>query len=323
MNTQIYSMQEIDEDKTGLQEKYDYWVMAPNIEERSREAYKKMRDRAIISNRIMFDCPNFHVNLSEEQEGVLNDFLYVDVDSVVIRAENEINMLQKFCELPINKESKIAVEITGFSIPNIFLIMHALKNKMKVKKVDAYYTEPQYYIYDKGYYDAYHSYVAERICRPILGYYNSGDQEEEVLTIFMGFDGGLAASVYFKLAEESQEIKDTYVVNGLPSYSPKLKDVSLYNNYDLVTKLTNRQLLCVAANSPFSAYNVLRDLYQKCKGVPFNICTIGSKPVALGACLFALDYKEKVKVTYPFYEKTKFDSDEKAGKVWRYTLDLN
>ena len=51
-----------------------------------------------------------------------------------------------------------------------------------------------------------------------------------------------------------------------------------------------------------------------------NLCTIGSKPMALGTCLFALDHRSKVKVTYPFYEKTRFDVDEEPGKIWRYGI---
>ena len=44
--------------------------------------------------------------------------------------------------------------------------------------------------------------------------------------------------------------------------------------------------------------------------------------MALGACLFAMDYSERVKVTYPFYEKTKFDKMEELGKIWRYGVDF-
>lgn len=42
--------------------------------------------------------------------------------------------------------------------------------------------------------------------------------------------------------------------------------------------------------------------------------------MALGTCLFALDNPDKVKVTYPFYEKTQFDIDEEPGKIWKYGI---
>jgi hypothetical protein len=110
------------------------------------------------------------------------------------------------------------------------------------------------------------------------------------------------------------------VVNGLPSYSLKLKDVSLLNNYDLITKIGSDSVHYAAANNPFSSYNLLESLHRKNKGTLINICTIGSKPMALGACLFALDNLEDVKVTYPFYEKINFDADEISGKIWKYGI---
>ena len=59
---------------------------------------------------------------------------------------------------------------------------------------------------------------------------------------------------------------------------------------------------------------------EKYKGTLLNICTIGSKPMALGACLFALDNLDRTKVTYPFYEKKRFDVEEEAGKTWKYRI---
>jgi len=206
------------------------------------------------------------------------------------------------------------------SIPNIYCVMNVLKNVVHVKQLDVFYTEPKFYIYEEGYFDAYHGRVKERKCAPISGYCNSGEDEKEILTIFLGFDGGLADMVFFKLGEEGKEILQTYVVNGFPSYTAKLKDVSLFNNEGLINKIDRNNLLCTTANNPFETYNLLCGLIKKCKGILLNLCTIGSKPMALGTCLFALDHRSKVKVTYPFYEKTRFDVDEEPGKIWRYGI---
>ena len=126
--------------------------------------------------------------------------------------------------------------------------------------------------------------------------------------------------VYFKLGEEGKEILQTYAVNGFPSYTAKLKDVSLFNNEGFINKIDRENLLCTTANNPFETYNLLRDLRAKNRGVLLNLCTIGSKPMALGTCLFALDHLTDVKVTYPFYEKTQFDTEEEPGKTWRYGI---
>ena len=76
--------------------------------------------------------------------------------------------------------------------------------------------------------------------------------------------------------------------------------------------------MTTTANNPFDTYNLLCKILKDCGDTLLNICTIGSKPMALGACLFALEHKQDVKVTYPFYKKTKFDVLEQEGKMWRY-----
>ena len=71
-----------------------------------------------------------------------------------------------------------------------------------------------------------------------------------------------------------------------------------------------------------SVYNLLCQILEDYRGTLLNLCTIGSKPMALGTCLFALDHLDEVKVTYPFYEKTQFDDKEEPGKIWRYGINL-
>ena len=124
------------------------------------------------------------------------------------------------------------------------------------------------------------------------------------------------------MGEEGKEIVQTLVVNGFPSYTAKLKDVSLYNNEDLINKIERENVLCSSANNPFETYNLLCAILEKYNGILLNLCTIGSKPMALGACLFALAHQDKVKVTYPFYEKTSFDIDEEPGKTWKYAINF-
>lgn len=317
MSGQIYDMELIAEEQ--IYYKYDYLVLAPNVEKRSRHFFLKHRD--IFSKIIIIDYANFHKNISEEQEkNFYEDFK--NVSHEIVRAKNDKDAIQQLCKAQFDVNATIAIDITGFSIPNIYCFMNALKNVIHIKQLDVFYTEPKFYIYEEGYFDAYHGRVKERKCAPILGYCNSGEDENEILTIFLGFDGGLADMVYFKLGEEGKEILKTYAVNGFPSYTAKLKDVSLFNNEGLINKIGRENVLCTTANNPFETYNLLCGLITKCKEGVLNLCTIGSKPMALGTCLFALDHHSKVKVTYPFYEKTKFDVDEEPGKTWRYGISF-
>jgi hypothetical protein len=296
---------------------YEYLLLAPNIEKRSREFFLRFKEHGIFKKVIIMDYANFHKEITQEQETLFyEDFR--GVSTIKITAVDDTDAIRQLCKVGIREDDNIAIDITGFSIPNIYRVMGVFKTVVKIKRVDVFYTEPKFYIYEEGYFDAYHKKIKERQCAPIIGYCNSGEDEREILTIFLGFDGGLADMVYFKLGEEGKEILQTLVVNGFPSYTAKLKDVSLFNNEDLINKIERENVLCTTANNPFETYNLLCSILQKYKGTLLNLCTIGSKPMALGTCLFALDNQNKVKVTYPFYEKTQFDADEESGKTWKY-----
>lgn len=321
MKHQIYDMQLISPDNIG-EIKYKYFIMAPNIEKRSREAFLKLCNKGTFEKIIIMDYANFHKvpeRDREETEAIYSDFEHISM--IRLEAANDNDAVRLLRNVGIGKNESVAIDITGFSIPNIYFVMNILKNVIKIGHVDVFYTEPKLYIYEKGYLDSYHA-RKERHCAPILGFYNNGQDEKEILTIFLGFDGGLADLVYYQLGEEGKEILQTIVVNGFPSYTPKLKDVSLYNNEDLINKIERENVLCTTANNPFETYNLLCQISKKYKDVLLNLCTIGAKPMALGACLFAMDFPDRVKVTYPFYEKTEFDKTEEPGRIWRYGVDF-
>ncbi len=322
MIQQIFDMEQVDTINEFDRAAYDYLILAPNIEKRSRAAFLKWKDTGVFNEVIVMDYENFHKEITPEQENAFYDD-FQDIPVSRLKVSSEIDAVRQLCKLGIGPDKNIAMDITGFSIPNIYSVIGALKNVVQIKHLDVYYTEPQFYIYEEGYFDAYHNKkIKERHCAPVIGYCNSGEDEREILTIFLGFDGGLADMVYFKLGEEGKEILQTLVVNGFPSYTAKLKDVSLFNNEDLINKIDRENVLCAAANNPFETYNLLCRILREHEGILLNLCTIGSKPMALGTCLFALDYRDKVRVTYPFYEKTQFDVDETPGKMWRYGVDF-
>lgn len=319
MNQQIYDMDLMDGDTLLNAGEYDFFLLAPNIEKRSREFFLKFKEKQFFRKLVVLDYANFHVGLDEEQEKSFYDVFSI-FTPVIVQARDSADAVRNLGSQGILPEDRVAIDITGFSIPDIYQMIYVLKNVIRVTCLDVFYTEPQSYVYEQGYFDAYHKNEGERSCAPVIGYYNAGEDEREVLIIFLGFDGGLADLVYFKLGEEGKEIIQTLAVNGFPSYAPKLKDVSLFNNEDLINKIEKQNVLYAAANNPFEAYNLLCMVLEQYRGTLLNLCTIGSKPMALGACLFALDHIDEVKVTYPFYEKKQFDMEEEAGKIWRYKI---
>lgn len=132
------------------------------------------------------DYANFHKVSEDDRKEV--ESIYSDVEStsmIRLQATGDIEAIRLLRKVGMGKDDEIAIDITGFSIPNIYCIMNILKNVVGVSHIDVYYTEPKLYIYEKGYLDSYHVHE-ERRCAPILGFCNNGKDEKEILTIFFG-----------------------------------------------------------------------------------------------------------------------------------------
>ena len=113
------------------------------------------------------------------------------------------------------------------------------------------------------------------------------------------------------------------MVNGFPSYAPKFKDISLIANEKL-TSDKDVQIIFSKANNPFDVFNLLESIKnKKHNDRPFiNIAPLGTKPMALGVCLFALYYPE-VRVVYPLPETYEKITTDNCWNSWRYLIPLN
>lgn len=317
MGMETYDMELIS--SAFSKKEYDFFILAPNIEKRSRAFFTWSSSKISCKRYILANYENFHIGLSTKQEETFFDD-FGGCPKAILDVNDDESLFLQMSKLGVTEDSKIGLDISGFSVPAVYSLLFYFKNICRLHSLDVYYTEPENYVYEEGYFDSYHPANIYRKCAPIIGYQNSGRDQREILTIFLGFDGGLADLVYGKLGEEGKEIIRKIVVNGFPSYTAKLKDVSLYNNETLIDKLDKSDRMTTTANNPFDTYNLLCLIKKESDNVLMNVCTIGSKPMALGACLFALNNIDNVKVTYPYYTKTKFDISEQPGKMWRYGI---
>lgn len=293
---------------------YDLFIFAPNIEKRSYYFIKACTNYSYKSI-IAFDFENTHqskyVQYEKEKDLELRKY------KIKYESISDKEFLGRISDLAKTRKKRIAVDITGFSIPQIYQILRFFYNK-KYDTFDVFYTEPKHYKYAGGLYNEYRPEILERICRPIRGFYRSGKDENEILIILLGFENGLSYKVFNNIAEDPSF--DTFVINGLPAYSIKLKDVSLLNNASLINHIGKNKVLSASAVNPFSVYNTLLSIRDNHPDVLIDLCAIGPRPMALGACLFNLDFGDSVKSIYPHYVKTVFEPKEEPGKIWKYEL---
>lgn len=186
----------------------------------------------------------------------------------------------------------IVIDISCIRIPDIFSIMKILKLNNHIKCIPCIYSVPYDYEYFAGDF-SYKSSLGDLQNYELAGYggeYNPDDLNS-VCAIFLGFEGALS----LKVLEEATYRRLTFV-NSLPSLSQKYKDISILNNRSAIKGKKYDSILYVPADNPFEVYNFLEKEYANESSI--CISPLATKPVALGVCLFALNY-EKVRIVYP------------------------
>lgn len=212
---------------------------------------------------------------------------------------------------------KIALDISCFTKPYFFYLIKLFKERFIVDCISVFYTEPQSYLFPRGISSSYHSSTGPLTILEIPGFPGyEARGEKRVLVILLGFDGDLSKEI-----NEDVSPSETLVVNGFPSYSPKFKDISLIANEKL-TSDKDVKIKFSRANNPFEVFNLLEDIKIKNENSFINIAPLGTKPMALGACLFALNYPN-VRVVYPLPETYKKVTTDKCWNSWRYLIPLN
>ena len=139
--------------------------------------------------------------------------------------------------------------------------------------------------------------------------------QERLLVILLGFDGDLAKEIDEDVAPEH-----TIAVNGFPGYALKFKDISLICNEKLINKKA-KVVSYSRANNPFETYNLLEKLKKDHENFFINIAPLGTKPMALGACMFAI-HNPEVRIIYPIPKDYMKVTTDECWKSWAYNIPL-
>lgn len=301
---------------------YDYFVAACGSDFRAYQVLKKRRDFAIsIKNALVFDFQERQDGLDPEglrayrsYEGLVPNTKQITcsvVDpSTCVKTLGDIDTELKNAE-------NLALDISCFTKPYFFCILKYLKEQTTATLVTVLYTEPLSYVFSKGLYDSYHSTFGPLSVTEIPGFPgNDTRTTKKCLVLLLGFDGELSSFIAEEVSPEHIAI-----INGFPAYAPKFKDISLINNEKLLSTASAGSIQYARANNPFETFNLLEQLYDQEPSAFFNIAPIGTKPMALGACMFALVHPE-VRIVYPLPEKYAHITTKECWNSWSYEVPL-
>lgn len=316
VSNKIFQLQNITHNTDIFESKIDYFITASNCDKRGAEIANRFENKK-VGNFIVFDYKKFRPLPSHESFEIYEQTKKLTNTHVVLCDDYDLDVFF-LNSIGFKEDDVVAIDITNFCIPDLFRIMYLLKEIKMLKQALVFYTEPKHYLYDNGFlWSTYKYMLGEREYTLIEEYYTSSNPDKTLLVCLLGFDKLVSKYVY-----ENANVKDTIVINGFPPYIPKLKDISLYSNYELVSMLSKNNIFRAQANDPFSVYNTLVDIQKEYPNYILNICSLGTKPMALGACIFALDNPGKVKVSYPVPKEYKINTTKENAEMWYYKIDF-
>ncbi len=319
MSTLLYDMQLIDVDNSQLLE-LDYMILACGSDSRAYEVLSRFQAKAIDIKKTII------IEFKERLEGIDEDDTLHQYKKKSISNLQEINCeirnpsscLEEFLKNDIKSSDKIGIDISCLTKPYLYFLIKLLKERFNITTLHVFYTEPQSYLFTNGLFNTFHTSSGPLEILEIPGY--SGQEErgaKRKLVILLGFDGDLSKEI-----NEDVSPSETIIINGFPSYTPKFKDISLIANEKLVSD-HNIRVEYSRANNPFEIYNLLQSIKEKYQDefAFINVAPLGTKPMALGACLFAL-HNPTVRVVYPLPENYEKKYAAMCWNSWKYILPL-
>jgi|GEM_PF-2167996 len=219
-------------------------------------------------------------------------------------------------------DPKIIIDYSVMVKPYIYILLKYLIISQKSSKIFLIYTEPSKYNKTKALITSSERELftkGRRDTMDIPGYSGLKNiSKDKVLAILLGFEGERARDVVDDINPEV-----VIPINGFPAYKPEIKDLSIISNEELLKDSEIFSKLCYApANNPFETMEVLEVIHSHYMNrYNFSIAPLGTKPMALGACLFALEHSD-VRIIYPYPQEYNSKTSVGYGSSWLYVIEI-
>lgn len=244
-----------------------------------------------------------------------------------VKIYDEISGLMEFEKSlrDISPEFKFEKVVVDFSVmikPYTFILLKYLSDILDLERIYLLYTEPASYHKSRAKIvpDGSNYFTKGSIkTGEIPSYSGSKDlSKKKALIVLLGFEGERAVEVV-----RAVESDITIPINGFPAYRPEFKDISIVSNEELLWESEIFKNLDYApANDPFETKKVLEKIYsQYSDRYNISVAPLGTKPMALGSCLFALQHKD-CRIIYPYPTEYNLKSSKGCGATWVYIVNF-
>lgn len=229
----------------------------------------------------------------------------------------------------VNKHyRRICVDITGFVIPHLLILLRFLQIR-GLRSFDIIYTEPNQYKEGEE-----TQFTETPICvKQVLGYsgMHISDMSNDLLIVAAGYDH----SRIIEVATEKKSAKKVLLF-GFPPCSPGMFQENILRAFQAEPAVgmdcfRNIDLnIFAAANDPFATAQALKDYIDKAlrSKYPFTnlyLSPLSSKPQALGMALHYIwerGWEKEWSIIYPFCNKYLHDTTSGISRIWKYEILL-
>ncbi|GAB3023507.1 hypothetical protein [Bowmanella dokdonensis] len=211
----------------------------------------------------------------------------IDDSSVRIRNINSYLDIQ----LENKPIKKVFLDATTLGVPEILYILRWLARLQKRVEVDILYVEPESYpprIEMKSEFGLHqfklsHSSVGYR---SLPGFTKTVSNNNKThLIALLGFERVRLGQLLTN--DEGAFIENITPIFGVPSFKPSYDKHTIFQNIDSLKNKAEKPKFS-SANNPYDTYKLLQFIYKGLQGRVVNIAPIGTKPMAIGACIFIL-----------------------------------
>lgn len=315
MNYTVYRMNCLGEQSSITE--IEGFVFFRSIENRARSVIDYLYKRnSLPKDVLVITIPNSKVETKDLQKEYYkniffdNAFINSDLTSSLIPCLKSVNEY-------VRNKNIIGIDISTMPIPIFSQILHFLLEKHNDKQIIIYYTEPTHY--NLGNVFDFNSLTGEIDLRAIPGFEGKTAQNKELKRIIF-YILGFEQNYLNRLIPQDMNPDGIVPINGFPAFFPKYKDISLINN-GLDYHEKDIKIVFAEANNPFETYNQMCLLKNKYQDYCIDIIPAGTKPMALGACLFALKSgNNDVRILFPFPSEYKSDHSIGKGQIWEYII---
>jgi len=316
MDYKVYHMTNVlESDLSASTVKSEAFICFNTHEDRSFNAFQSFTERSKISDvmilSFMSDYSNLPLYFHVHDIQVINFSLEKDLNCDMIPCLKAINEYIKGKEV-------INIDISCMPVPFLAQILHFLFEYHSDKPIKIYYTEPSHYTLHSLFdYSAFGGEITLETIKGFEGETSQFGNIKRVLFYLMGFE----KEYLDRLIPQEVPPDEIAPINGFPSYFPKYKDISLINE-GTDFREEDIEIIYAESNNPFDVYNAITALEDKFKDCHIDIIPAGTKPMALGACLYALKNvnNTRCRVIFPIPSDYKPKQSHGCGKMWEYCL---